>query len=412
MFFSQISTVSPLANALAIPVMGWISTPLALLAAVFAALLPSLANLFMQALWAVQQGVDAALNALLLIPYASAYVPQAPALWAAFGLLCGAGMVLGRRFWRLAGLLGVLGYIAGAYAWAAHNASRPDAGWRAVFLDVGQGMAVLLQSQGRSLLFDTGPRYSVDSDGAARIILPYLQATGVRSLDHAIVSHADDDHTGGVRSLLARMPVAQWWGSLPDVHPVRALLPASFKPCAQGQGFDWAGLRLEWLHPAQPAAYASAKSNTVSCVLRVSDGAHSVLLTGDIEAAQEAALVGLYGTKLKSTVLLAPHHGSKTSSTAAFLSAVQPELTVMQNGYRNRFGHPHPTVSERYASMGLAVARSDWDGALIADFKGQSKTFTRWREAGQRYWHTPVSRSERTKSLPETGLTSDTAAPF
>jgi competence protein ComEC len=123
-------------------------------------------------------------------------------------------------------------------------------------------------------------------------------------------------------------------------------------------------------------------------VLRVTDGKHAVLFTGDIEAAQETALVAQYGAALASQVLLAPHHGSKTSSTESFLKTVNPQHVVMQNGYRNRFGHPHPSVSQRYLDLGLNQWRSDLDGAVIMDVAMQSITLHAWRGQAQRYWHT------------------------
>lgn len=386
-FFSQISLVSPLANALAIPVMGWVSTPLALLAGALAWLWPALATALMQALLAVQQGLDTVLDALLKVPFAQTTVPQMPV---PFALLClvAAGACIALRARARQAAAGVVAICIGVAAFAPQWLRSAPQGWQVVFLDVGQGMAVAVHSQGRTLLFDAGPRYGLDSDGAARIIVPYLSAIGVRQLDHVILSHADDDHTGGVRSLLARLPVAQWWASLPSQHPLRSALPTHTLPCVAGQQLLWAGLRLEWLHPPADVRYDGVKANVVSCVVRISDGVRSALLTGDIEAAQETALVARYGAGLKSEVLLAPHHGSKTSSTQAFLEAVAPQHVVIQNGYRNRFGHPHPSVVARYQAQGLTQWRSDADGAVIASFDDAGLSVQAWRQVAKRYWHT------------------------
>jgi competence protein ComEC len=389
-FFNQISVISPLANALAIPIMGWISTPLALLAAALALVWGGMAAALMQALLAVQQGMDAVLDLLLSFPFAQLFVPTPPAAWAVLGMVCAVGCVVLTRLWRWVSIGGVVLYVAGAFLIAA----QPKEGWRVVFLDVGQGMAVAVHSQGKTLLFDAGPRYSADSDGAARVIVPYLRAVGVSQLDHVILSHADDDHSGGARSLLARMPVAQWWHSLSPIHPLLAALPASAQRCAAGQTQQWAGLTLQWLHPAASVNHANQKTNAVSCVLRISDGQRSVLLSADIEAAQEAQLVSQYGKALASTVLLAPHHGSKTSSTEAFLRTVNPLHVVMQNGYRNRFGHPHPSVSQRYVDLGITQWRSDVDGAVILDIHTNVLSLQSWRANAQRYWHTVMPAAQ------------------
>ncbi len=387
-FFNQISVVSPLANAVAIPVMGWVSTPLALLAAalalVWGGMAAAVVATLLQALLAVQHGMDWVLDVLLLLPYSQLFVPTATLGWAVFGMACAVGCVFLSRAWRLAAVGGVMAYVAGAF-WLAAQAQL---GWRVVFLDVGQGMAVAVHSQGRTLLFDAGPRYSADSDGAARVIVPYLRAVGVTQLDHVILSHADDDHTGGTRSLLARMPVGQWWHSLSPAHPLLAALPVSKRPCEAGKTLAWAGLTLQWLHPPAGIDHDDHKTNAVGCVLRVSDGQRSVLLAADIEAAQEAQLVANDGAALASQVLLAPHHGSKTSSTEAFLRAVNPQHVVMQNGYRNRFGHPHPTVSQRYSDLGITQWRSDVDGAVILDVQADGLRLQSWRAQAQRYWHT------------------------
>ena len=388
-FFSQISLVSPIANAFAIPVMGWVSTPLALLAGALALFWQGMAAALMQALLATQNGMDAALDALLTIPFAQTTVPQMPWGFAALSLAAaGACIVLRGRARQVAGLC--VACCMGVAAFLPQWLQSAPRGWQAVFLDVGQGMAVAVHSQGKTLLFDAGPRYGLDSDGAARIIVPYLNAKGVRSLDHVVLSHADDDHTGGARSLLARMPVQQWWVSLPTQHPLRTALPARTQPCRAGQTLQWAGLSLQWLHPLEAVDFDALKTNAVSCVLRVSDRHGSVLLTGDIEAQQETQLVSNGAASLASQVLLAPHHGSKTSSTSGFLAAVQPQHVVMQMGYRNRFGHPHPSVVARYRELGISQWRSDADGAVTAHFDEAGLTMGAWRQVASRYWHTPM----------------------
>ncbi len=403
-FFNQISLVSPLANAVAIPVMGWVSTPIALIAALLSLVWGSMAAALTQALLAVQQGMDVVLDALLWLPYAQLRVPTAPPAWAVFGLLCALGCAFLHTVWRWVSVMGVLVYVGGAFVFAslADTATNAQASWRVAFLDVGQGMAVAVHSQGKTVLFDAGPRYSADSDGAARVIVPYLQAAGVQRVDHVILSHADEDHTGGARSLLARMPVGQWWHSLSAAHPLLAVLPASTLPCEAGKRLHWAGLTLHWLHPPVGVSHDDHKTNAVSCVLRISDtdvgGKTTVLLTGDIEAEQEAELIASNPDALSATIMLAPHHGSKTSSTPAFLQAVKPQHVIIQNGYRNRYGHPHPTVSQRYVDAGITQWRSDVDGAVLLDVQTDGFKLSAWRTQALRYWHTvlPAAATLRT----------------
>jgi competence protein ComEC len=381
-----------------------VSTPLALLAALFSLLWGGMAAALMQALLAVQQGMDWILDALLWLPYAQLRVPTAPPAWAVFGLICAVGCAFLQSIWRWISVVGVLAYVGGTFFFAnvVNTSFHAQYSWRVAFLDVGQGMAVAVHSQGKTLLFDAGPRYSADSDGAARVIVPYLQAAGVQRLDHVILSHADEDHTGGARSLLARMPVGQWWHSLSAAHPLQAALPSSKLPCEAGKKLQWAGLQLHWLHPPAGIDHDDHKTNAVSCVLSISDigngGKTTVLLTGDIEAEQEAELIARNPSDLSAHILLAPHHGSKTSSSFEFLQAVNPQHVVMQNGYRNRYGHPHPSVSQRYADVGIAQWRSDLDGAVILDVQPDGFKLSAWRAQAQRYWHTllPAAATLRT----------------
>jgi competence protein ComEC len=174
--------------------------------------------------------------------------------------------------------------------------------------------------------------------------------------------------------------------SLEDGHPLRAR-GVPHQMCGAGQGWSWDGVRFEVLHPAADALIQGtrpAKPNAVSCVLRIEDArGRSVLLTGDIEAAQEAALVDGQRERLRSDVLIVPHHGSRTSSTPAFLDAVSPSVAVVQAGYRNRFRHPAPIVLARYAQRNITVVRSDHCGAWTwRNGIGQCE-----RDAGRRYWH-------------------------
>jgi competence protein ComEC len=249
--------------------------------------------------------------------------------------------------------------------------------------DVGQGNAVLVRTAKHSLLYDAGPRYSAESDAGYRVLVPLLAQMGER-LDVLMLSHRDSDHTGGAAAVLAMQPQAALWSSLEDEHPLHALRPA-WTRCHAGQSWVWDGVVFEVLHPS-PAALPpkKPKPNEVSCVLRIGTPHSSALLAGDIEARQELALVDLGLSPVD--VLLAPHHGSKTSSSPPFLQALQPRIVLVQAGYRNRFGHPAPEVVTRYAQQGSQLVESTRCGA--ATWRSQTPAQVQCERAErQRYWH-------------------------
>lgn len=371
LLFQQMSVVGFLANLLAIP---WVTLgilPLALLGT----LVPPLWDL---AAWATQ-ALMAVLGAMANWPWATLGWP-APPLWAAAGGVLG-GLLLAMRLpWEMR-LLG-LPLLLPALLW---QPPRPAPGeFEILAADIGQGSAVLVRTAGHSLLYDAGPRYGVDSDAGQRVLVPVLRALGER-LDQVVLSHRDIDHTGGAAAVLAMQPQAGLLSSIEAGHPLQRLRPA--RRCLAGQRWEWDGVRFEVLHPAAgDELRAGLKPNALSCVLRIQGREGSALLAGDIEREQEAALAAAAGPGgLKADFLLAPHHGSKTSSSNAFLDAVAPRLAVVQAGYRNRFGHPAPEVLARYEARGVPVADTVACGAL----RWHSSEPARWRcerETSQRYW--------------------------
>jgi competence protein ComEC len=268
--------------------------------------------------------------------------------------------------------------------------------------DVGQGNAVLVRTAQHSLLYDAGPRYSAESDAGHRVLVPLLAQMGER-LDVLMLSHRDSDHTGGAAAVLAMQPQAALWSSLEDEHVLHTLRP-HWTRCHAGQSWLWDGVLFEVLHPpakdadsspASPAGTKKTKPNAVSCVLRISSNVNVnvngpsvvALLPGDIEAAQEAALVqsGLGPVHW----LLVPHHGSKTSSTEPFLQALQPRLAFVQAGYRNRYGHPTAAVMARYQAQGTTVLETVRCGAgRWRSAQADQVHCERWAHA--RYWHHQV----------------------
>jgi len=198
-----------------------------------------------------------------------------------------------------------------------------------------------------------------------------------------VLSHRDKDHTGGAPAVLAMQPGAGLLSSIEDEHVLQNLRAAT--RCVAGQSWEWDGVQFEILHPRLADFEVKLKPNAMSCVLRISNGAQTALLTGDIEQKQEALLLAS-GSSLKANVLLVPHHGSKTSSSAVFLDAVAPQIALVQAGYRNRFGHPAPPVLARYEERKIRVIDSAHCGAARWHSK-QPQQMICQREAGRRYWH-------------------------
>jgi competence protein ComEC len=247
-------------------------------------------------------------------------------------------------------------------------------------------MALLIETGGHRLLYDAGPLYSPEANGGNRVIGPYLKARGIASLDGMIISHSDADHAGGALAVMQAVKVGWVASSLHGTHPiVRAA--AAHTRCVAGQRWNWNGVQFEMLQPTL-ASYdnPALKPNARGCTLHISAGGHSMLLAADIEAAQEAQLVLAAADKLRADVLLAPHHGSGTSSTPAFLLAVRPALGVFQVGYRNRYHHPKPEVYERYREMGIGRLRTDEAGAISLHFGAQVDA-SAYRNEHMRYWY-------------------------
>jgi competence protein ComEC len=374
-FFQEVSLVGFAANLVAIPLVTLVITPLALLGVV-------LVPLWGVGAWAVQW-LNAWLGLLGALPGVVWSVPVAPPWAQLAGLLAAALLVLPLP-WRVRAMALplVLPLLLPPRAW-------PEEGrFDLLALDVGQGTAVLVRTREHLLLFDTGPQYSRESDAGQRVLLPLLRARGEAQIDTLVLSHRDLDHVGGAGALLKAMPVGGLLSSLELQHPLLAAARKSTR-CSAGQSWVWDGVRFDILRPPESDYERGLKSNAMSCVLRVAEareGGRSALLTGDIERDQEAALVAAQREALRSDVLIAPHHGSRTSSTGAFLDAVRPATAVFQAGYKNRFGHPAPDVLQRYRERGITLQPSPACGAWRWQAGGSAEGVCQ-RDAALRYWH-------------------------
>jgi competence protein ComEC len=381
--FQQVSLVSPVANALAIPLVSLIVVPLTLLGALLPFDLP---------LWlahAVMQFSMHILEWLNSLPQA-VWTQHAPPAWSIVTGMLGALLILAPRGFpsRWLGLVLMLPMFV--------NTPEPPAAntLRMIVFDVGQGLAVGVQTQHHALLFDTGPDYSGESDSGNRIIVPALRGMGISHLDGLILSHDDIDHTGGTPSVRQALPITWVASSLPQASPLFSNLPAQSgtemqgaRRCIDGDHWNWEGVEFAILHPAaEPDASKKPHDNDLSCVLRISIGEQHILLVGDIEKDSEQRLLRLHAGQLPASLLVVPHHGSKSSSSVEFIAAVLPDYAVFTTGYRNRFGHPKQEIVQRYADSGAELLRSDEDGAILVEMNAQGLSVERYRKTHQRYW--------------------------
>jgi competence protein ComEC len=258
----------------------------------------------------------------------------------------------------------------------------PAAGeaWVAL-LDVGQGLAAVVRTATHTLVYDTGPAFGEDFDTGHAVVVPYLRYQGVRRVDRLVISHGDNDHIGGARSLLQSYPAADILTSVPG-H----FAGMQAEDCRRGRQWTWDGVKFAILHPAREDGH---QGNDASCVLRIEvAGGQSLLLPGDIEGAGERALLHRYAGRLASTVLVVPHHGSNSSSSMAFISAVSPAVALFPAGYMNRYRFPRPQVVARYSAAGSRLLETGRAGAIEVKLSPQtaSPQISRFRADRQRHW--------------------------
>jgi len=373
--FQQFSLISPLANALAIPLVSLVIVPLALAGVA----LPFDAVLHF-AQW-LMSGCVNILAWLSEFPDA-AWEQHAPPAWTVFVALLGTVWLLLPRGFP-ARWIGVLAFLPMLLILPP---PLPEGALRLVVLDVGQGLSVVAQTRNHALLFDTGPAFGPTADSGNRVIVPFLRASGIRRLDAMIISHDDADHTGGALSVIQAVPVAMLLTSLPDFDPLLLIGPEEQR-CASGQAWTWDKVRFEMLYPdAETRSAGKLKDNERSCVLKITADSGSALIPADIERRGELVLLATGLEKLRSDVLVAPHQGSRTSSSDAFVKAVAPGKVIFPVGYRNPFKHPHPDVVARYEAQGADLYRTDRHGAVLLEFVSGGIHVARQRELRRRYW--------------------------
>jgi competence protein ComEC len=388
--FQQASLIAPVANAVAIPVVTLGVVPLALLGIV----VPF--DILFQAAHAMLAWLMRFLEALAALPDAT-WQQHAPLPWTVAAGVAGALWLLAPR-----GIPGrAWGFLWILPLFVVQLEPPPHGAFRLTVLDVGQGLSAVVETHRYTLVYDAGPRYTETADAGGRIVAPFLRAAGLRRVDGLVISHQDLDHSGGTLSLMQATPVGWFASSLPAEHPivVRAQAQARAKAragnevmaCLAGQRWTWDGVAFTVLHPTR-AEYddPQAKTNDRSCVVRIDAEHGSALLTGDLEAKSEAKLLRDNPAALPADVLVVPHHGSRTSSTPAFIRGVAPAIAVFACGYRNRFGHPRPDIVARYAAEPVQMLRTDIEGAVTLTFAPETPLRpVSARDQRRRYWMDP-----------------------
>ena len=372
LWFQQLSLSAPLANLVAIPWVGFLVVPLLLSGLLLLPLVPGLADWLLgmaahslSALWWL-------LEQLAALPVGLWQAPPASAAWlllfgvATLCLLLPAAL----RLLPVAVLL-----ILPVFSL---QTPRPAAGdlWLTL-LDVGQGLALVLETRDHLLVYDTGPAFRSGFNTGDAVIAPYLVQRGYRHIDRLVISHSDNDHSGGAASLFEQFDVFSVQGGEPE-----KITWARSTRCRAGQRWVWDEVSFEYLAP-----FAQRTGNNASCVLRIETAAgRVVLLPGDIEQGVERQLLKRRRPELAADILVVPHHGSRTSSSAEFIAAVRPGLALFAVGYRNRFGFPKADVQARYRAAGATLIDTARSGAVHI----RLETGRRPDPAGYRHRNAPV----------------------
>jgi competence protein ComEC len=352
LIFQQASLSSLLANAIAIPWVSFTVVPIALSGALILPFWPWLAG------WLFKIAVTSLNLVMQLLTYLASIKSlswQQPIHqpWIFVCASIGTILLLAPRGFP-GRWLGIIGLLPLFYI----KAPTPKLAevWFSV-LDVGQGLAAIIRTQNHVVVYDTGPSFSATYNAGSAIIEPYLRYNGIRKIDTLIISHGDNDHSGGAHALLDEFPVSQVYTSVPQMF-------AAYQPftCKAGQQWQWDRVKFEFLWPSHGSNLAG---NNRSCVLKVTAGLHTILLPGDIEKQAEHILLTMRSSKLAANIVIAPHHGSLTSSTKPFIQTTHPSYVVFSAGYLNRFGFPKEQIVERYTNIGATNFNTAYCGMIM-----------------------------------------------
>lgn len=367
------SLLSPIANLVAVPVVSVILTPLLLVAALCSGILPQVTQWLLPwmdwifgYLWGFLEWVQARPVSLWWPAKPLSPVESGVAAMGVVLLLAPAGLqvrCLG-AVWLCLALL-----------------PKPDADYllRLTVLEVGQGTAVVLETPGQTWLYDTGPQFSEDFDAGSRIIAPYLRSRGVKDLS-LMISHGDMDHAGGAAGIVSAFPIERLLYGEP-----LATLPGLGEPCHRGQSWQQGPVNWRVLWPPDSSKTGNNASCTLLLTLNPNTEPVRLLLPGDIDSRVEMQLLA----DLQAPVdwVLAPHHGSNSSSSLVFVRQLAARHVVFSAGFNNRYGHPHPRVVQRWRQAGAELYNTATDGALVFTWRSSGLEVERLRQSRRRLWH-------------------------
>ncbi len=379
MFFQQASIVSPIANLFAVPWVSFLVVPITLLGSL--CLLASqtvglwllgISNWLLEIFWII-------LNHLHSFSFASWQhaIPTWTVLPAAIGLM----IMLAPKGWptRIVSVVLISPLLFASPPATQENELRLTA------LDVGQGLAVTLEVGSQVLVFDTGPKFSESFNAGEAVVIPYLRSRGINHIDKLIVSHGDKDHAGGLQGILNNMSVGELVSTFNEKYKHDNL-----STCGSDVQWQWGNVDFQFLYPTEQAKLKTKlSSNNSSCVLLINHPTASILLTGDIERSVERQLLKIYSDILDVDILIAPHHGSNSSSTKSFIEAVSPEYVIFATGYRNPYGFPDEKVVSRYKESGSNLVNTASHGMITFKFSNKNglQLLPGYREVRQRFWH-------------------------
>jgi competence protein ComEC len=378
LFFQRVSIIAPIANSIVVPWVSFLVVPFVLLAVIFSGISESLGTIMLEI-------TDWQLDRLWQFLEYLAYIPMAqwsyalPSLWVLAPVLIAVLLLLAPRGFPSRNLAGI--YILPLFLVQSALPEREEV-WLHL-LDVGQGLATVVRTRNHVLVYDTGPKFSDTFNTGSAVVIPFLRQAGISKIDTLVVSHGDNDHIGGAADITAMMAVKNIFsGELEKIDWTTAT------SCIKGTSWQWDGVNFQFIHPPESKTF---KRNDRSCVLRIQAPGGSVLLTGDIHRKSEKYLLKHHKSMLNADILVAPHHGSKTSSGWEFVSEVNPKIVLFPVGYRNRFGHPRQEVVGRYEKTGSKIYDSATHGAIsikISPNSGISMPKA-YRIAEKRYWNRP-----------------------
>ncbi len=401
--FQQVSLVSPLVNLLLIPYVSFLVVPLVLLAIIFSFIMPYFSDVLFTLAAMLLDFVWSALSFISAQPYAlwvrgDIEIVELLATTMAMLLLFYARKIVvclwdndsNEKLQYTGWLLRLLACLLFVPLLMTNKPKLNNGEYQLTVLDVGQGSAAVIQTRNHVVVFDAGAKFSDRLNAGSGVVIPYLRSQGIENLDALIISHGDADHIGGAQVILNAYPEAMLIGQNIEKLQSGSKRIKSKKWCEAGMKWQWDGVDFSFLSPEKTFVVLprSKKRNNISCVLQIISKSGKTLLTGDIETAAEKRLLKKYGEQLASDVLVVPHHGSKTSSSLDFIRRVNPRISLISVGYKNRYHLPSSKIIERYHSLYYEVLQTSRGGGITLKFSVKNGiSIEKYREIARAYWH-------------------------